>query len=562
MRVYLLPLLLGLGCGAMDDADSVGDWSDASNGSVDAGGWTGCFSSNDCPTGWSCTEFGTCEAPSSGGPVVTPPPEVEREFSAPTSALRFVYVAMTDLGALAKIDGATLGVASLAVSDRPEIVAAVPGTDDAIVIDRSAATATIVRPTVDRDEKITLRTLPRLNVLSVAPSGRFAVAWFDLTRAVIDAGGLAGIGELGSFQDVSVIVLERGAERVVDLAVGFRPREVEFSEDGSHAFVITDDGVSVIDLAEAATGASSVAAAIPVLADPLVDLAVPEVDITADGRHAVVRITGVPGLRVVQLLGDGAGRAYDVPLPAEATDVDLAPDGARAYAVLRELSTLAVIDIPGDAQAPEGIDLVSIGTELVGSAVLDAAGRRALLFTNAADVERVTIVDLAAEGYPHIVRPLQKGIRTVAFSPDGEKALILHSRRPGNPAEATNVEDYVDRSHGYSLLDVSSGFAKLAVTPVDPGSFAFSPDSAAAYLALDGGDGDGALARLQIIDLDTFVVRDLRLGSPPEDVGVLPAAGVVYVNQRHPLGRVTFVDLATSASDTVTGFELNGHIVD
>jgi hypothetical protein len=34
------------------------------------------------------------------------------------------------------------------------------------------------------------------------------------------------------------------------------------------------------------------------------------------------------------------------------------------------------------------------------------------------------------------------------------------------------------------------------------------------------------------------------------------------VSQRHPLGRVTFVDLATRATHTLTGFELGSHIVD
>ena len=36
----------------------------------------------------------------------------------------------------------------------------------------------------------------------------------------------------------------------------------------------------------------------------------------------------------------------------------------------------------------------------------------------------------------------------------------------------------------------------------------------------------------------------------------------MFVNQRHPLGRVTFLDLETQATHTVTGFELNSHVVD
>jgi hypothetical protein len=101
-----------------------------------------------------------------------------------------VYVAMTELDALAKIDGATLAVASIAVGDRPEVVAAVPLTDAAVVLDRSNGTATIVRPTEDRDDTTTVKTMPNLNAIAIDPHGRYAVAWFDLAVAAQEAGGL------------------------------------------------------------------------------------------------------------------------------------------------------------------------------------------------------------------------------------------------------------------------------------------------------------------------------------------------------------------------------------
>jgi len=113
---------------------------------------------------------------------------------------------------------------------QPIVVAAIPTTNDALVLDRGQATATIVRPTVDRDQKVTLRTLPHVNILSMDPTGRYAVAWFDLVQAIRDAGSLAAVlGEIGDFQAVTVISLSMGVEKSVDLAVGLRPREIEFS---------------------------------------------------------------------------------------------------------------------------------------------------------------------------------------------------------------------------------------------------------------------------------------------------------------------------------------------
>ena len=49
---------------------------------------------------------------------------------------------------------------------------------------------------------------------------------------------------------------------------------------------------------------------------------------------------------------------------------------------------------------------------------------------------------------------------------------------------------------------------------------------------------------------------------PPEAIGLLPDTAKIYVSQRHPLGRVTFIDVATSQVQTLTGFDLNSQIID
>jgi DNA-binding beta-propeller fold protein YncE len=117
-------------------------------------------------------------------------------------------------------------------------------------------------------------------------------------------------------------------------------------------------------------------------------------------------------------------------------------------------------------------------------------------------------------------------------------------------------------SFGYSLLDLSTGFAKLQLTPVDPGPFVYAPDGATAYVALDGGDAVTATRALHVVAARTGVVRSLPLGSPPSAVGIVPSAKQAFVAQRHPQGRMSFVALATGAVRTVTGFDLNSQIVD
>jgi hypothetical protein len=100
------------------------------------------------------------------------------------------------------------------------------------------------------------------------------------------------------------------------------------------------------------------------------------------------------------------------------------------------------------------------------------------------------------------------------------------------------------------------------VTPVDPGPFAYAPDGGKIYVALDGGDALSAPRALQVVQTQTGVVATRPLGSPPSAVGILPGAGEAFAAQRHPLGRITFVNLGTDLVRTVTGFDLNGDVVD
>ncbi|MBO8910681.1 hypothetical protein INO17_14370, partial [Staphylococcus aureus] len=82
----------------------------------------------------------------SDGGVPPPPPEIEYELSDPVSSNRFVWVAMTEKDAVAKIDGETLEVVSIGVGESPEELVTLPGTDTAVVLDHVNGAAAVVRP--------------------------------------------------------------------------------------------------------------------------------------------------------------------------------------------------------------------------------------------------------------------------------------------------------------------------------------------------------------------------------------------------------------------------------
>src|SRR5690349_4382673 len=260
-----------------------------------------CLSSSECPTGWTCNDFHVCMPPSPGGDGGVPP-ETELEAGPPIGAQRFVYVAMTAQNKLARIDGESLAVASTAVGAAPREGATIPGSDGAVVIDSTNGTAAVVRPVLTGGDGMrVLATLPALNRIDVAPTGQFAVIWFDLAKALRE-----NTGHAGSFQDVAVVSLARGQEKAVALTVGFRPRAVAFDAAGARAYVITQDGVSVIDLAAATQDAPHLVPPIAV-ADPSISPDDLEVQIVATGDYAAVRQAGRASLRVVSLRADSPG---------------------------------------------------------------------------------------------------------------------------------------------------------------------------------------------------------------------------------------------------------------
>jgi hypothetical protein len=197
-----------------------------------------------------------------------------------------------------------------------------------------------------------------------------------------------------------------------------------------------------------------------------------------------------------------------------------------------------------------------------GSLVLSPNGDRGLLFTNATLQESVLVADFTVSPPTITPFPLEKSVRAAAFSPSGDSALIIHAKAPGSPADATSFDELIDRSFGYTLFDVATGFPKLEITSVDPGDFVFATTGPRLYLLLDGGDAEGAIAEAHVVDLATGVVRRKSLGSPPSNVGILPDADVVFVSQRHPLGRITFMQIASTDQQTITGFDLNSRIID
>jgi ribosome-binding factor A len=573
---------------------------------------------------------GTFGAGGSGGAGELPPEvELSEDFELPHAGDNYVYVANPETDNVAVINAATLGIHIVEAGDEPTFLQTLAGRDAAIVLNVGSADATVIRTENGGSVATKVRVQRGSNAIAVSPDGAHAVVYYDPN--------FAPAGEQqGSFQDVSVLALNDAGDASYPMTVGFRPSAIFFQSDGSRAFAVTEDGVSILDFGVLAAGGSGIARTVP-LGIVGTDLTL-DVSVTPDGRYALAREESSSLLRLVDL-DDGSIRTLDLavfapspeddggvtepppsddggtvtpeagippvpvndasppppdsgnqpptdsgtamdsgtsgdggttfalttPLPGHVTlqamaiavtDLDLAPSGEYALAVVRDTSTLLRIPIPGAFEDSSLVRADGIDGELVGSVTMSSDGRRALLFTTVVDAnERITIFDLAANTHRSV--QLRKSVRSVAISPDGEKALVIHRKLAGAPDEpGLALDDQIDRSYGYSLLELSSGFAKLEVTPADLGPFAIVPDGSHLFVLFD----DGATREVQRANLSSFFVDRFTLGSPPVSVGPVPASRRVFVGQEHPDGRIAFIDWVTGDVQSVTGFELNSRI--
>jgi hypothetical protein len=196
-------------------------------------------------------------------------------------------------------------------------------------------------------------------------------------------------------------------------------------------------------------------------------------------------------------------------LPAAITDLDLAPSGEFALAVVRDRSAIVRIPIPGAFDNPSTVKSITVGDEIIGSVSLTADESSALLYTTAVppgstqipdSLKRLTILNLEGAPEPRTVQ-LRKAVASVAISPDSKTALVVSVKLPGEINDpAIDDSTKADRQFGYSLVQIDSGFVKLQVTAAPLGPFALVPDGSHLLVLFN----QGTIREVQNVELRTF----------------------------------------------------------
>ncbi len=534
------------GCGADQASDNEGwdAWTphDSSDAGRDGAGWD------------------AADADADGAEAETwLPPEVEEtvDFHAPQGSNRFVFLSNPTGDNVVVIDSQRLTLELVEVGDSPTELATLGQEDAAVVIDSGSDDVAVIRAAPGLPAEVEFEPIASgANAVSVSPDGRYGITYYDVD---------AGIGERPrNMQEVTLLVFDPATRRSQRTTVRSLPVAVDWTTDpaaGSKAFVIGWDGMTVVDFALVGEGYRPTNISFGTTMGPLgteIARRMDDVDVSGDGRLAVLSKADAAEL----LLLDIATQAITpIALPSAPTDVDLDEAGTFALAALRDDRQVARVDL-ADPAAPV-VYLTSVSGVVPGQVVIAPEAQVAVVFSNALDFETIGVLDMAS-GETTVV-PLQKSVRSVAITPTGDVAVVIHNKKAGDPDDPSldrvrDLDEIIDRTFGFSLVRFNDGLVVRQETPCDPGTWLVYPEAHKAFLTLRD-DASGVRDVLEA-DLIDFVTDTVHLGSPPASLGLAPFARKVFVGQEHPTGRITFIAADTGSVQTMTGFELNDWIVE
>jgi hypothetical protein len=503
--------------------------------------------------------------------VIAPEQEEDSSYSAPVVSGRWVWTANPDTGKVAVVDAKSFSVRLADAGVAPTFLTALPAKANAsraLVINTGSHDATLLSAgatgAVTTVGPIPLQ--PDANAWQVSNTGKFAIAWTDSHSLTPDP--------TQGYQDISVVDLRGSTPVATRLVVGFLPSRVFIDDDEKKAYVVANSGITKIDLTSGP--APQVLTELAVSTDPHDDASTRDVSVMPDGSYALVRRDGSPFVTLVEL---ASGDLSNILLPGPVTDLDLAPDSQSALAVVRGdtpvaasdsdnagaggdaagasngsadiHSTLAILPIPGIFEAPTTFDTVTID-EVFGLVNIAPQGTEALLYTNAISNSHVTVLDTASgPNYAHRTVDVRGYVQDVFPSPDGAYAI------------ASLVAKDANSKPGFAAIPVNSDLP-VRVQTTDAPVFAVAQSAGpAARAVVTVSDGKASFAAY-IVRMPELVVDEVKLPSRPLSgaTGLVPDAGVAYIAEENPQGRITFIDLETGVPRTITGFEISAKVTD
>jgi hypothetical protein len=184
---------------------------------------------------------------------------------------------------------------------------------------------------------------------------------------------------------------------------------------------------------------------------------------------------------------------------------------------------------------------------------LASDGNVALLYANAVPSNDLTLLDTKPNDSLALRTVDLKGpVQRVYVSPDSLTAITFQLPPAGSKSKGL-----------FSIVPTETMLsAKIVATDASPQDIAFS-DAAAGKALVTVHDSSSTVFGVYVVGLANLEQNLVPLASEPLPgaTGIVPDIKVGFVAQKHPEGRITFINLDSGVAQTLTGFEIAARVV-
>lgn len=544
------------------------------------------------PTGWllaclcvcaglsaGCDDFRPPEPPQEmapAGPVVmdagtTQPPELpfamEQEVPQGDARLTFAGVGRDHVFIPDPVDHA---VSVIALDDgsvrevragvRPNFLAVAPDRDLAVVLDVRSDTAHVIEVVGADITHAVLPVVERANAIAFTDDGRYAIVHFDPNNR------LAG-DEVPAHMGLTVLDLG-GEPTATDVGMGLSPTQIALSSappraylrrGGTVARVVLDGPGATAETIDTAAGGAQVTlfghAGLALALQPGGD-SITVIDLESGERHTLF-IEQLDGLAPD---ADG-GTGQD----ASIADAIVDAEGEQVIVALAERDLLLRLQWPlivDDSTALTRFELPMTGPQRL---LPGDGGALAIIGGRAGEAGPHTVSLWSADESQATLRyALPSGAIDATPLHGGEAVLVQHEdgysvasrgaagstyRRAAGPAGATLVA----RGELFAIAPEQSPSTTM------PSAASDAADAAVPDASPDANAGRASVDR---IALDSLGATREYVDSPPRALAATPDGQHLVIDQTHPGGRITILDLDAGTRRTLTGFHLTDRVTE
>lgn len=368
------------------------------------------------------------------------------------------------------------------------------------------------------------------NAIEYSEDGRFAVAYLDFSKPDLSLNGVINL--------TGVVVLNLDSQQSTPVSVGFAADQVLFVNRtdattgepvAERAVVLSQNQVAVVDLT---LDVPEKVLTFPLTLDPDTTVTPVGVQLTPDGRYAMISVEGRADLYVLDL--DNASINI-VELSGNPSDLEVNATLDRTVLVYKNRSTVDLLE--HEFFEIESFDLDEPMTDL-----WTGSDFTVLYNTDSGhDAYKLNLETQQLTEYR-----LQNPAVQLSVSPDENFAIALTRAEPGG---GSGVEEIYDNNPGMEVLDLGTDKTTPFLLEGMGLGVAWTQTAETLHALVLQAEVD----YLYQLDMYTGRPEELKLADPAHQIGSIPD-GPFFITHDSILGHVTFLEPDTGQRVEVAGF--------